>query len=77
MSLTEMMNLRTRFEQITEEFKLDFYGSDINSLKHFVENGHRSNSLRNDFREAIEIAEAIITEYENVRDDCKNSEWTG
>ena len=76
MSLTEMMSLRERFEQNTEEFKLDLYGADINSLKDFVENGHGSNSLRNDFREAMEIAEAIITEYENVRDDCKNSEWT-
>lgn len=75
--MTEMMNLRTRFEEITEEYKLESPGSDINSLKIFVENGYKSNSLRNDFREALEIAEAIITEYENVRNDCKNSEWTG
>ena len=77
MSLTEMMNLRTRFEEITEEYKLESPGSDINSLKIFIENGYKSNSLRNDFREALEIAEAIVTEYENVRNDCKNSEWTG
>lgn len=77
MSMTEMMNLRTRFEEITEEYKLESPGSDINSLKIFVENGYKSNSLRNDFREALEIAEAIVTEYENVRNDCKNSEWTG
>ena len=75
--MTEMMNLRTRFEEITEEYKLESPGSDINSLKIFIENGYKSNSLRNDFREALEIAEAIITEYENVRNDCKNSEWTG
>ena len=75
--MTEMMNLRTRFEEITEEYKLESPGSDINSLKIFVENGYKSNSLRNDFREALEIAEAIVTEYENVRNDCKNSEWTG
>ena len=77
MSLTEMMNLRTRFEHIIEEYKLDSYGSDIYSLKQFIENGHKSNSLRNDFREAMEIAEAIVTEYENVREDSKNCEWTG
>ncbi len=77
MSMTEMMNLRTRFEEITEEYKLESPGSDINSLKIFIENGYKSNSLRNDFREALEIAEAIVTEYENVRNDCKNSEWTG
>ena len=40
-------------------------GSDINTLKWFVENGHRSNSLRDGYRKAYEIAEAIVTEYEN------------
>ena len=39
--------------------------SDINTLNWFVENGHRSNSLRNGYQTALEIAEAIITEYEN------------
>jgi hypothetical protein len=61
----ELLNLRTRFEEATEDFKLGQVGSDINSLKWFVENGHKSNSLRNGYQEAYEIAEAIITEYEN------------
>jgi len=63
----ELLNLRTRFEETTEDFKLDKVGSDINSLKWFVENGHKSNSLRNGYQTALEIAEAIITEYENGR----------
>jgi hypothetical protein len=42
-------------------------GSSINTLEWFVENGFRSNSLRNGYREALEIAEALITEYENGR----------
>ena len=29
--------------------------------------GHKSNSLRNGYREAFEIAETIVTEYENGR----------
>ena len=37
-------------------------GSNINSLKWFVENGHKSNSLRNGFNDAMEIAEKILTE---------------
>ncbi len=37
-------------------------GSSINSLKWFVENGHKSNSLRNGFNDAMEIAEEILTE---------------
>ncbi len=37
-------------------------GSCINTLKWFVENGHRSNSLRNGVDNAKQIAEKIITE---------------
>jgi hypothetical protein len=61
----ELLNLRTRFEEVTGDFKLEHYGSDINTLKWFVESGHKSNSLRNGYQEAYEIAETIITEYEN------------
>lgn len=73
MSITEIMNLRTRFEEITAEYKCkETMGSDINSLKWFVGFGHKSNSLRNDFREALEIAEAIITEYESNEREQEN-----
>ena len=65
MNVQEILNLRTRFEEVTSDFKLDCYSSDINSLKTFIETGHKSNSLRDGYREAYEIAEAIITEYEN------------
>ena len=65
MNVQELLNLRTRFEEVTEDFKLEHYGSDINTLKWFVESGHKSNSLRNGYQEAYEIAETIITEYEN------------
>ena len=65
MNVQEILRLRTRFEEVTSDFKLDCYSSDINSLRHFVENGHKSNSLRDGYQEAYEIAEAIITEYEN------------
>jgi hypothetical protein len=67
LNVQELLNLRTRFEEATSEFKLDREGSDINTLKWFIENGHKSNSLRNGYQEAYEIAEAIITEYENGR----------
>jgi ferritin len=63
----ELLNLRTQFEEITDEFKLEKYGSDINTLNWFVENGHKSNSLRDGYKRALEIAEAIITEHENDR----------
>ena len=65
--MQELLNLRTQFEEITDEFKLEKYGSDINTLNWFVENGHKSNSLRDGYKRALEIAEAIITEHENDR----------
>ena len=74
MNVQELLNLRTRFEEVTQDFKFEYSGpngldlmhrSDINTLKWFVENGHKSNSLRDGYQAAYEIAEAIITEYEN------------
>jgi hypothetical protein len=67
LNVQELLNYRTQFEEITSDFKLDYSGSSINTLKWFVENGHKSNSLRNGYQKAYEIAEAIITEYENGR----------
>ena len=67
MNVQELLNYRTQFEEITSDFKLDYTGSSINTLKWFVENGHKSNSLRDGYQKAYELAEAIITEYENGR----------
>jgi hypothetical protein len=64
MQFIELLRLRSDFEEITGGFNMPD-GSDINTLKWFVENGHRSNSLRDGYRKAYEIAEAIVTEYEN------------
>ena len=55
--------LRTKFEEITSGYNMSFEGSDINTLEWFVENGHRSNSLRNGFDDAKQIAKTILTEY--------------
>ena len=85
MNVQELLNLRTRFEEVTQDFKFEYGGphgldligqSDINSLKWFVENGHKSNSLRNGYQEAYEIAEAIITEYENGRRGTKEDAYS-
>ena len=76
MNVQELLNLRTRFEEVTQDFKFEYSGpngldlmhrSDINTLKWFIENGHKSNSLRDGYQKAYELAEAIITEYENGR----------
>ena len=55
--------MRTEFEDITENYNMNGHaGSSINSLNWFVENGHRSNSLRNGFDDAMQIAKTILTE---------------
>lgn len=63
MNVQEILNGRTEFEDITECYNMNGHaGSSINSLKWFVENGHKSNSLRNGFNDAMEIAEEILME---------------
>ena len=62
MSLMQLLNLRADFEGLTQNFNLSIEGSCINTLEWFVGNGHRSNSLRNGFDNAKQIAEKIITE---------------
>ena len=74
----QLLNLRTEFEDKTSDFRLEL-GSSINKLKWFVEDGHRSNSLRNGFDNAKQIAETIITEHETWQqknlhqDHCMNT----
>lgn len=63
MPISTILNMRTEFEDITENYNMNGYaGSSINSLNWFVENGHKSNSLRNGFDDAMEIANKILAE---------------
>lgn len=62
MTLMQLLNLRCDFESHTRDYNIPDKGSSINTLDWFVENGHRSNSLRNGFDNAKQIAEKIITE---------------
>lgn len=61
-SLAQLLTLRDEFEQLTHGYNMP-KGSDINTLEWFVENGHRSNSLRNGFDNAKQIAITILTEH--------------
>ena len=58
MQLTEVLQLRNEFEFITKDYNMP-QGSDIDNIEWFLENGHRSNSLRNGFKEAKNIVEKI------------------
>jgi len=52
MTFMQIMNLRTEFEEVTKEYNMPD-GSCIDTIEWFVENGHRSNSLRNGFAIAM------------------------
>lgn len=69
MSLGEVLNLRTEFEDITYDFRFPdgVGGSDIYTLKWFVEDGHRSNSLRSGYDRAKEIATIILEDYNGAK----------
>ena len=58
MQLTQVIQLRNDFELLTKDYNMP-EGSAIDTIEWFLENGHRSNSLRNGFKEAKEIAKKI------------------
>ena len=66
MRIGEILRLRSDFEDITRGYQMP-EGSGINTLEWFVENGHRSNSLRNGFNDAYVMAQIIIKEYYDGR----------
>lgn len=72
MTLMELLNKRYQFEEITKSYNLD-RGSDIDSIEWFIENGHRSNSLRNGFDDALKLAKEI-KEFSN---ECTKTVTTG
>jgi len=59
-SMAEILNLRTRFEEITENFTMPEAGSHIHILKWFKNEGYKSNSLRDGYDEALFIANKIL-----------------
>ena len=65
--LTGIIQLRFEFEEITRGYNMEVSGSDINTIEWFIENGHRSNSLRNGFNDALTIAKVIKEFYDGRR----------
>ncbi len=59
MQLAEILNIRTDFETLTQGFSMPSNESDINTIEWFIENGHRSNSLRDGFDDAMTLAKKI------------------
>jgi hypothetical protein len=61
-SVAELLSLRFQFEQLTENFNMPRHESDIDILKWYVEEGYKSNSLRDGFDDALKIAKQIVGE---------------
>ena len=57
-SLTQCLFLRTLFEELTRNYNIP-EGSDIDTIKWFIKNGNKSNSLRNEYKRALNIAKII------------------
>ena len=58
MRLTEVLLLRSEFEFTTKTYNMP-EGSDIDNIKWFIKNGNKSNSLRNGYKRALNIAKII------------------
>ena len=61
-SVAELLNLRFQFEQITENYTVPRHGSDIDILEWYIDEGYKSNSLRNGYNDALNIAKQIVGE---------------
>ena len=62
------LNLRTEFEKLITRYDLPNKQSDINSLRYFVEEGHKKNRFRKHYVRALEIADEIVGEYDGTKD---------
>ena len=66
-SVAEILNLRYHFEELTENFTMPEKGSHIDIIRWFIEEGHKSNSLRDGFDEAMFIAKKIQGEINGTK----------
>lgn len=60
MSVFELLNLRSEWEDLARNFVGVNQHGTIDSLKEFLEIGHRKNRFRDGFEEASELAEMIL-----------------
>ena len=57
-TLTQSLFLRATFEELTRTYNMP-EGSDIDTIEWFIKNGNKSNSLRNGYKRAVNIAKII------------------
>ena len=63
MTLFQILTLRSQWEEITSNYKLDSYDGTIDNLSDFIENGKKGNRFRSNFNDALSIAQTIVNYY--------------
>lgn len=63
MTLCEVLTLRSHWEELVQDYKLDDYSGTIDNLEYFIENGMKGNRFRSNFDEALNIARTIVDYY--------------
>lgn len=61
-SLFELLNLRSDWEEIVKDYKIEDHNGTIDNLRWFVENGVTNNRFRPKFKTAVKLANEIISE---------------
>jgi hypothetical protein len=68
-SLGEVLTLRSQWEEIVryrKSYDLPHYNGTIDNLYRFIENGAKRNRFRKNFEQAMEIAQQIVSYYEET-----------
>ena len=65
MTLFEILTLRSTWEELVKDYKIDdeFKYGTISNLEHFISNGMKGNRFRSGFEEATRIAKTIVDYY--------------
>ena len=68
-NMFELLQLRFEWEELARGFKLNDKSGHLDSLKRFVQAGHKANRFRDGYARAVEIANLIIAECPDEREE--------
>lgn len=63
MTIFNLLLLRSQWEEMVQDFKLNDFNGTIDNLEYFLNHGAKGNRFRSNFKEAQTIAETIINNY--------------
>jgi len=63
MTIFDVLNLRSEWEHLTKDFKLDSHDSNIDNLLSYINDGAKGNRFRANFQASIDIATNIVKFY--------------